>query len=356
MKITFVTPSMGFGGAERVMALLANSWLDKGFQVDFIILNDEQKIAYTLKEEIGVYFMRSPRFNRMGNFRKLFFKLRRLIKQSNPDVIISFFSSTLVFSWLALLNKRTPLIYSERNDPNNNINGLTAKAFQFVALHCSNRLVFQTVGARDYYGKGIRKKGKIILNPFDPENLPTAPVDKTKTLVSVGRLCSQKNQVMQLRAFHRIAEKYPDYKLEIYGEGPLRGELQSQIDAYGLQNRIELKGACPDVLERINSAEIFLFSSWYEGLPNAVIEGMALGLPCVCTKCSPGGAEALIENRKNGILVEVDNDEQMAQEIMWLIENPVQRENIAMHAKQIIQRLDVHGISEQWLDIIQSVI
>ncbi len=355
MKITFVTPSMNSGGAERVMSLLANFWISQGIDVDFIILNDDHSVFYKLNDGINVYFMQEPIFNSIGNFRSIVKNLSKLMKKSKPDVVISFFSGVACLSGLVLRGKKIPLIYSERNDPNNNIKGFKNKFWQFLSLRFAKRVIFQTAGAMNYYGKGTGKKSTIILNPFEKTNIPLPPAERTKTLVSVGRLCEQKNQEMQLRVFKRIHEKYPEYKLEIYGKGPLKEALEAQIKEYGLEDSVILKGACNDVLERINNAEIFLFTSWFEGLPNAVIEAMALGLPCVCTKCSPGGAEALIENHVNGVLVDFD-DEQMVNEIVALIESPKERERISAEARKIVERLDVHTIAGEWNKVIEEIV
>jgi len=356
MKIMFVTVGMAFGGAERVMALLSNHFSELGYEVSLIAMDDQKRLAYPLNKNVEVRFMQTAQFNRLGNLFALIRTLRTHIHEVQPDVIISFFSSTLCFSALASLGMRIPLVFSERNDPNNNISGFKAKCFQYFALHASGHIVFQTAGARDFYGEYIKTKSSIILNPFDGTNLPPLSTYQSKNLVSVGRLSPQKNQAMLIEAFRIVSERYPDRNLIIYGEGPLRNDLQNRIDTYGLTDRVLLPGNESDILERIRDAELFLFSSDFEGLPNALIEAMALGLPCISTDCSPGGARALIDNMRNGILVPCGSPGKMAEAIAFLLDHPNIAERIGRKAREITQRLDIDSIAAKWIEVISLVV
>ena len=356
MKIMFVTPGMRFGGAERVMSLLANQWIEKEHEVTLLVMDDEKQLAYSLHEKVELRYMQSPRFDKPGKLTNLIHTLRKHIKECRPDVILSFFCNVSAFCWVAAFGTGIPLIFSERNDPYNNINGIKAKAFQEVALRSAKRVVFQTAGARDYYGSRVRKKAEIILNPFDIDRLPKADGEKEKTIVSVGRLNPQKNQKMLVEAFQMIADQYPEYKLLIYGEGPLRQQLQEQIDSFGLSDRILLPGNEKNILEKIQKAELFAFSSDFEGLPNALIEAMAVGKPCVSTDCSPGGARELIENYQNGILVPCGDASRMAEGISYLLQHPEEAEAMGREAKKITQRLDIEEIATQWEQLLKQVV
>lgn len=356
MKIMFVTVGMAFGGAERVMALLSSFFCTQGMEVSIVAMDDQKQLAYPLHEHVDLRFMQTACFDRRGSLLSLITTLRSHIRDVRPDVIVSFFSSTLFFSWAASLGMGIPLIYSERNDPNHNIQGVKAKAFQTFALLRAKHIVFQTAGARDYYGRRICRKSSIILNPFDGTNLPAASGKREKTLVSVGRLSTQKNQTILIDAFHRIAERYPDRKLVLYGDGPLRQMLQNRIDGYGLTDRILLPGTVRNVYETIHNAELFLFSSDFEGLPNALIEAMALGLPCVSTDCSPGGARELIDNNVNGILVPCGSSVKMAEAIAFLLDHPDCAEEMGTRAQEITKRLDIRKIAAEWNLVFEQVI
>lgn len=123
-------------------------------------------------------------------------------------------------------------------------------------------------------------------------------------IVAVGRLSNQKNYQMLIEAFSIIKDDFPQCNLEIYGEGPLRDELDSLIKKYGLSDRVFLMGAFPDVLERIYGSRLFVMSSKYEGMPNALMEAMSMGIPVISTDCPCGGPSELIQDGVNGFLCE----------------------------------------------------
>lgn len=356
MKIMFVTVGMAFGGAERVMALLSNCFCTQGLEVSIVAMDDEKRLAYPLHKAVDLRFMQTARFDKRGSLASLIRTLRRHICDVRPDVIVSFFSSAFFFSAAAAWGMGIPMIYSERNDPNHNIRGFKAKAFQAFALLRANYVVFQTAGARDYYGRKLYRKSTIILNPFDGSSLPDAPENREKTLVSVGRLSEQKNQKILIDAFAEIARRYPEHKLVLYGDGPLRQMLQNRIDAYGLTDRIFLPGNVRNIYETIHNAALFLFSSDFEGLPNALIEAMALGLPCISTDCSPGGARALIEDGVNGILVPCGSPKKMAEAIAFLLDHPDCADKMGSRAREITKRLDIGKIAAQWRQLFEQVI
>ena len=352
MKIMFVTPSMYFGGAERVMSLLCNEGVRVGNEVVLTIMDDNRVVSYPLDEKVQIEFMQSARFDRIGNLNTLIKTLRNIIISHKPDVIISFFNATMTFVWLAARNLSIPLIFSERNDPNNNIKGWKSKLLQHCALKKSDHIVFQTEGARSYYGKKVRKKSSVITNPFSTDNLPGDYLgEREKTIVSVGRLSPQKNQKLLIEAFALVEKKYPEYNLVIYGEGPLRKELEALIEEKGLAEKVFLPGSYKNVLEKIKSASLFAFSSDFEGLPNALIEAMAVGLPCVSTDCSPGGARELINDYTNGIVVPRGDINELAKACEFVLSDAVRSEAMGKEAKKIVNDMTVYKVFSKWYSV-----
>lgn len=355
MKIMFVTHSMRFGGAERVMSLLCNEAVKRDNEIILTVMDDEKIIAYPLDEKVKVELLPTPTVRKLGKFKELIKSLRAIILANKPDVIVSFFNSSAVFSRMASRGLSIPIIFSERNDPNNNINGFSENLFQFFALRLAKHIVFQTEGARSYYGKKFHKKSSVIINPFSSDNLPEEYVgEREKIIVSVGRLNAQKNQKILIEAFSKLEKNYPEYKLIIYGEGPLRGDLEALIKSKGLEDKIYLPGTDKAVLEKINSASLFAFSSDYEGLPNALIEAMILGLPCVSTDCSPGGARELIENYKNGILVPCGDADAMAEAMEYMLSDPHKAASMGKEAKKLSERTSVERVFDAWYKVFEG--
>ena len=159
----------------------------------------------------------------------------------------------------------------------------------------------------------------------------------------------QKNQKMLIEAFSKIHSNYPEYQLVIYGEGKLRHQLQEQIDLLGLQERISLPGSRSDVLEQIKDASLFVLPSDFEGMPNVLIEAMALGLPCISTDCPCGGPRELIQNGVNGILISVGDVEALACEMSKVLDDSEMSALLGKNAVQIREKLNMEKIGKEWL-------
>src|SRR5690606_37218842 len=151
----------------------------------------------------------------------------------------------------------------------------------------------------------------------------------------VGRLHEQKNQQLLVNAFAKISNEYPDYKLEIFGEGELRDLLEEQISKLNLEGKVILRGTTNTLFDEIIDASLFVLSSDFEGMPNALMEAMSLGLPCISTDCKPGGAKELIENKVNGLLSNRLSEKNLYECIKYMLENPTKAEMMGIEAKNI---------------------
>lgn len=351
--ICFVTNALAAGGAERCISLLANEFINQNCKVSIVLTEPDLPIAYFLCDMVNLIRIPSIRLSSLSQTFSFFIKLRKVFKEIKPTTIICFLPEYAVFSKIAQLGYGIPIVFSERNDPKKNLSTMKLKIFQNLALSLSKKVVFQTRGAQNYYNKKIKEKSHIILNPFNTNNLPPYFIGKReKRIVSVGRLTQQKNQKLLITAFSQIAKMYPGYNLWIYGEGNLRKELEGYISALHLSGRVLLPGVEKDIFSHINSASIFVLTSDYEGLPNALIEAMALGLPCISTDCSPGGARELIENYQNGIVVPCGNETELANAISYMIDNENDAQKMGENARTIVSRMNISEIASQWLSII----
>ncbi|MDM5373080.1 glycosyltransferase family 4 protein [Bacillus bombysepticus] len=349
MKIVFVVPNMGFGGAERVISILANSFVNKGYEIKILIINSDGESVYNLNPKIEIEKIPSASIKNIYSMYKLIKSIRRIVSKYNPDVIISFMNDTCAITSLATIGMEYPIIYSERNDPLNTNQGTKDRMYRYIVERLAKGFVFQSDGAKALYPKRVQDNAVVILNPIDTRKLPSYySGERKKEIVSVGRLQSQKNQEMLIKAYSNIANKYPEYNLIIYGEGDLRESLQQKIECLGLKNRIFLKGNISNVLDEINKASIFAFSSDYEGLPNALIEAMALGLPCISTDCSPGGAAMLINNYENGILVPTGDEKNFAAGLSYLLSHPSNAIDMGIKARRIVERTKESNIVSDW--------
>lgn len=216
--------------------------------------------------------------------------------------------------------------------------------------------IFQTEGAKKQYPQRIQQRSVVISNPIDITVFPRKTNEiKKKKIVSVGRLVPQKNHEMLVNVFSKISEDYPEYSLIIYGEGRERNSLQKLIDVHDLSSKVILAGVKEDVLRQINDAELFVMSSNFEGLPNALIEAMALGIPVISTNCPSGGPASLIKDGYNGLLVPVGDEYEMERAIRLLLNDKGYSSNMGKNAYYIRRLLDIDVIGSQWIDYIEKI-
>lgn len=250
-------------------------------------------------------------------------KVRNICKHAKADLLISFMWNSNLRAVFATRFIKTKNLVSVRVDPSveyrSEKTAFLAKRIYSMADGC----VFQTEDAQSWFSTGIQKKSRVIFNPVSDSFYQTElPQKRTKRIVSCGRLDEQKRFDMIIDAFSKICDDFPEYHLEIYGQGDLQPALQEQIEKLNRQNRIFLMGRSEDVPNTIKDASLFVLASDYEGLPNALMEAMALGLPVISTDCGGGGARALIDHGKDGLIVPCGNVDALAQAIRCNLEDP----------------------------------
>lgn len=346
-NIMFVTASVNRGGASRVISILANHYSKMGWNVIFVI---KEKIikGYELDGRVKIIECGNENMSHGYKFLK---KLKQIIKLENPNIVISFLTIVNLYSIVACVGKRK-LIISERNDPK-----LSASGWQFemskLLYPLADGIVFQSQKVKGYYSDKAKRRGYVILNPINVTKHKHIFEEKKK-IVTAGRFVKQKNHTMLIDAFANVRLRHDDYKLYIYGDGELRKDYQKQIDEYGIQESIILPGNVPNIHDEIADSQIFVISSDYEGLSNSLLEAMAMGIACISTRS--GGAEEIIEDHKNGLLVDVGNKEQMITAIEELIADKELREYLQINALETSKRfLEVNVISE-WENAISKVI
>lgn len=352
MKIICVGYFHGAGGAEKQIIKLANELSMRG-QIVTVIALSECKIQYEINRQVNLVNLFDEKVD--GIFAR-FRKFKRVVKEMKPDLIINYWFQSAYFSIAIPKKYRGKVIYSERGDPGDKEYRGLLGIIRKIAFGKIDGFVFQSKGARDYFNKKVIKKSVIIPNSVSiPIEFFTKSSIREKRIVSVGRLHPQKNQKLLIRAFAQIAGDIPDYTLEIYGDGELHDELQEQIQMLGLRDRIVLMPSCKNVLEKIRTASLFVLTSDYEGMPNALMEAMVLGLPCISTDCKPGGARELIENKINGIIVPTNDEMSLAESMKYMIFNPQIAEQMATNAKEIATNHSDKSVFDAWENFCKTI-
>ena len=317
MKIGFLVDKVSFGGGEHILKILIDGFLELNYSVFIYTWNKEWEQVKNENYNISIL-----QYSPIGLIKKCeaFYELYSCLKKTSPSCIIVFsLGLAEVAVWSALL-AGVPVILSERVDPHYLPKSKVHRWLRNIVYRNSSGIVFQTEIVRKYFSKTIQKKGIVIQNPIMNESLPSIEkIVPKQEIVAVGRLSGEKNFEMLIRAFSELNLK--NYTLKIYGDGPLYGELCLLIDSLHEHSRIKLEGRVSSVIEYIKDADIFVLCSSHEGMPNALLEGMALGLACISTDFPTGGARALITNNENGIIIPVGDKEALKKAIRKLVDN-----------------------------------
>ncbi len=358
--IAFFTLTLSRGGAERVIANLCNNALSGNYRVSIITCMNKP-VGYELKpgiEHICIEKTSDIHYKNLGerflNRRKL---LKEVLEECKPDVLLCFLPEP---NFLALSLKKHfkfPMIISVRNDPVREYKNPVYQAIMRVLYPKADGYVFQTKQAMDYFSfsKHIEEEGCVIPNPLGEEFINYTRLkeeERRKEIVNVGKLDAQKNQMMLIKAFAKIADKFPEYKLHVFGEGSKREELERTIKDYGLEGRIVLRGNVSDLPKQIEAAALFVLSSDYEGMPNALMEAMAMGIPSISTDCPCGGPDFLIQDGVNGLLVPVGDEEQTAEAIEKILADRAYADSLGTEATKITELLNPTEIHKKWEEYI----
>ena len=356
MKVTFFIGSLYGGGAERVTCNLASYLVQKGHQAEILTMS-ETKEAYELDERVSTKSLLplKNRKNKIWNTLVRFPRLWKYLRRNKNDVYIVMLPKTIImflaFRWLT----KAKVIAAERVDPAaySKIIGHLLKMY----AHRANGFVFQTEDAKAWYGDAVKDcKNAIIPNAINPVFIREPYKGaKRKVIAGAGRLSDQKNFTLLIKAFAGVADEFIDYNLVIYGEGEKREELENLIRELRLEERVSLPGNIQNIADEMEKNSLFVLSSNFEGMPNALMEAMALGLPCISTDCPCGGPRFLIQDGENGVLVPVGDEKKMLEAMKYILGNNERCKQIGLNAAKIQKRLSPNIIYSKWENYINSI-
>lgn len=362
-KIMFHINSLGKGGAERVVSLLASEFVKN--EVEVVIAtewysDEEYELGPNVRRIHAGLSERDEKASRIAKQWIRIRNLRKAILEEKPDVVLSFCVKANYRAMMATAGTNIPVIVSVRNDPKidyvGKANNLMNKLFLNKAAGC----VFQTQEAKEFFDEVLQEKSIIICNPVNEKYLQAERKTAKKKIVCVGRLVAQKNQMLLVNAFENILQRYEDYELYLYGDGSddeCKEELLEYVNSSRLlRNHIHFMGLSSTLEKDMADAAMFVLPSNYEGMPNALMEAMALGLPVISTDCPCGGSRYWIEPGITGQLVPVKNVKSMTQAIEYYILNPEEAEKMGAKARQRLEEATLDKVYEQWQQYILQVI
>lgn len=355
-KIYLYISNLAKGGAERVCINLAEYLYSCNYEVA-IITSYKSKNEYKLSNEIKRIILNDKYYK--GNIVRrniiLIRKLRTVINEEQPDVLISFMAESNMRLMLSTIGLKVKRIVSVRNDPDREYEGVFGKFTGKFILPYADGCVFQTEQAKNWFPKKLRDKSTVIKNPVREDVFQIIRKPVSGRIINIGRLEDQKNHKMLINAYEKVLKAHSNTELLIYGEGSLRDELEKIISNKGLNDKIKLCGYFDDIVSTLSEADMFILSSDYEGLPNSLMEALSAGVPCISTDCPCGGPRSLIENGVNGVLVPIKDEIKLAEAIIDLLSNKSKKENLSEKAKEFSKVYKTSIINKDWKDYIEFI-
>ena len=350
MKIAFFIGHMGYGGAERVISLLANDYCRRGWDTDIVMLLSRD-LAQRLEPGVrlvdlslgtGSYLKRAPYWLR---------QIRGYLRREKPDCVVSFIGRINALVLTAALGMNIPIVVSERNDPRHDGRGKGMLAYCDALYRTARAVVFQTKAEQECFSAVVKAKGVIIPNPVSTEGVSRREPEGF-SVVTAGRLAEQKNQKMLMDAMALVRREIPEARCTIYGEGELRQELERYVREKGLADTVFLPGHALDIHKKIADASAFVLTSEYEGLPNALIEAMMLGIPCVTTDYP--GAEEVMADGVTGLIVPRRDAEALAKKLIALARDGASGKALGENARVDAEKYRTENVIAQWQNVIEG--
>lgn len=360
-SIFFVINTLQGGGAERVLSTLALDFHKRNVAVNIICLN-YAKSVYRLPDDLKITYLVNRKAHtkifRLYYAVVIFFKLSYLLYVQKPSCVVSFMTTANLWAGLSSMLTNTNFIVSERTTPEHTIKkqNFLLKKFSEIIYRHALAVVLPAKGIEDclrkYKGFEDLNNCKIINNPVGLlGNLSGKKVNERKFILGVGRLSYEKGFDQLIEAFANL--KIRGIDLLIAGTGQEYEALEQQIRKLKLEKCVKLIGSKDNLQDYYDQAELFVLPSRNEGYPNALIEAMSLGCPCVAMDCEFGPSE-IIRHQKNGLLVQDNNIKELSAAIYKILNSPILKNKLATNARQINTTNSLKNISSQWQKLIFS--
>ena len=361
MKIGFLINDLSQGGAERATVSLANCF-EAHSHHSVIITFKKCESFYSVDDGVEIIsadfeeIEHSASLRRLTDSVKRMVSLRRFIKKQKLDVLIGMSFSMTYYAVFATKFSKTKSVGTERSNPYvykaTRLNTILRRLFYRLA----GGYVFQTQKAAGFFEKKKLSKGVVIRNAiFNQKIYELEPPEKRDNIIySAGRLSAEKRYDLLIRAFADIADRFPEHSLVIFGEGKEREKLERIIDETGMAGRVSLPGADENAVIKINSGCLFVLSSDFEGMPNALMEALAMGVPSISTRCDMG-PEELIEDGVSGILTEVGSEKQLADAMAKVLGDEELAQRLSLNGRKLLKESSIDEIGRQWLEYLRSV-
>lgn len=329
MKVCFLLSDLRCGGAERTIAYLSDWGVNNGYEID-VVLYGSHGDFYKLDSRVNIFRLnydmqvkKNNILNKMiayGKSKKIISeKFKEYFMYNKPDLVFCVLYHSLLYT--SKIRKWVPIVGSERSTPK-----LKSKMTMVIRNSLYKKvegMIYQTQRAEGYFKRILKCKSVVIPNAVGNELIQKVKYDDKKTInkiSAVGSLKLEKDYETLIRAFEIFSKTHASYELEIYGSGQCESALKKLAEDLCVSSKVFFRGADLNALEKIANAKCYVLSSVAEGMPNALMEAMAIGMPCVATDCETGPAE-LIDNNKNGLLVPIRDVDQLSEAMSKMVDD-----------------------------------
>lgn len=362
VRILFFVGSLNAGGAERVACTLANAWTQQGQEVTLVpTFLQAADSFYAIDDSVRLIRLgdRVPAWrNRLLPGLAKWRAMRSLVKSVEPDVVLSFLTNVNVNVLLATLGMKRPVIVCERTNPAHSQNtGVLLRLLRRLLYRRAHTVVMQTQASVAPFRDRVPavRRVAVVPNPLPQALADARTVSGTAAarphIAAMGRLVSIKQFDLLIAVFARLASRFPQWDLVIWGEGPLRDTLNAQIQALGMQDRIRLAGRTAQPWLALRRAQVFAMTSRVEGFPNVLMEAMALGLPCLAVDCPSGPAE-ISQQGQDAVLVPLGSSEALEAALAGLLDDERLRAALGEQAAASVRaRYALPVVLAQWEDL-----
>lgn len=354
-NVIFTTITMGGGGSERAISILANQLIQKGISISILMMAGDD-VAYELDSRIRIEQVGNSSNGSLRERLRRISNLRRIFRTNRDANIIAMGTVASIFTLIADFGLKNRVIISERNNPNRMNGRPYSKKMKMIRDFLYKRAdmcVFQTNDARLYFPYLKDTVTRVIPNSISPDIPAAYQGERKKEVVTAGRLIPEKNQKLLIHSFADFHKKHPEYCLKIFGSGSMETELRELVSTLEVTDCVRLIPFTDRLYEEIGKSGMYVSSSDGEGISNAILEALALGIPTIATDCPIGGSKMCIQNQVNGVLIAVRDGDALTRELCHIAENREFANGLSENAVKVRETFSQERILTMWEEVLR---